>query len=294
MRRRSFLALIAGAGACARAGPARALEARLAGVYAWREVDPRFGGLSALHVMTDRRTALALSDRGTIFTARIDRDAGGRIVSATVTGAYPLRGPDGAVLGSDRRDAEGIAVGRDGRVYISFEGADGGRILRYDRVGARASVVPVPPAFAAFRVNKGPEALAVDPEGALWTLPEDPRSADFPLFRQAGGRWTQPAMVTRIGDYLPVAADFGPDGRLYIAERRHRLPLRFGTRVRRFAAGQGGAGEVVLETQLGQHDNLEGLQVWRDGKGRMRATLVSDDNFLIFQRTEIVEYFLPS
>lgn len=38
------------------------------------------------------------------------------------------------------------------------------------------------------------------------------------------------------------------------------------------------------------HDNLEGISVWQDPDGRIRLTMISDDNFMVFQRTEIVEY----
>ena len=51
--------------------------------------------------------------------------------------------------------------------------------------------------------------------------------------------------------------------------------------------------EIVFETGTGTHDNLEGLSVWRDDQGRLRATMISDDNFLALQRTELVEYLLP-
>lgn len=44
-----------------------------------------------------------------------------------------------------------------------------------------------------------------------------------------------------------------------------------------------------MQSELGRHDNLEGLSVWRDAQG-LRLTMVSDDNFMFFQRTEFVEY----
>jgi hypothetical protein len=50
--------------------------------------------------------------------------------------------------------------------------------------------------------------------------------------------------------------------------------------------------ETVLETSLGTHDNLEGVSVWVDTKGRTRLTFISDDNFMPFQKTEVVEYVL--
>ena len=49
--------------------------------------------------------------------------------------------------------------------------------------------------------------------------------------------------------------------------------------------------EILLTTRPLQYDNLEGIAVWADGQG-IRITMVSDDNFLFVQRTELVEYRL--
>jgi hypothetical protein len=114
----------------------------------------------------------------------------------------------------------------------------------------------------------------------------------FPVYRFKDG-WTQPFSIPRIGDYLPTAADFGPDGRLYILEREFHGLLGFQSRVRRFDIGAIDAGQMLLETAIGQHDNLEGLSVWRDGDGALRLTMISDDNFRFFQSTQIVEYSVP-
>ncbi len=64
------------------------------------------------------------------------------------------------------------------------------------------------------------------------------------------------------------------------------------SRVRRItlAGGPGAADEVLLQTEAGTHDNLEGLAVWQDAAGAIRLTMISDDNFLPTQRTEIVDY----
>lgn len=69
---------------------------------------------------------------------------------------------------------------------------------------------------------------------------------------------------------------------------RHFTGVSFQSRVRRFNLD--GTGETtVTETSNGAYDNLEGISVWADTNG-LRMTLVSDDNFKFFQRTEIVEY----
>jgi hypothetical protein len=51
--------------------------------------------------------------------------------------------------------------------------------------------------------------------------------------------------------------------------------------------------KMLLRKGIGIHDNLEGLAVWRDELDRIRLTMISDDNFRLVQRTEIVEYVLP-
>jgi hypothetical protein len=64
--------------------------------------------------------------------------------------------------------------------------------------------------------------------------------------------------------------------------------------VRRFdvSEDQIGKGELILQTNAGTHDNLEGLSVWQDNTGVIRLTMISDDNFNILQHTEFVEYRL--
>ena len=37
---------------------------------------------------------------------------------------------------------------------------------------------------------------------------------------------------------------------------------------------------------------MEGISVWRDPHGRIRVTLISDDNFFPLQRTMFAEYLL--
>ena len=68
--------------------------------------------------------------------------------------------------------------------------------------------------------------------------------------------------------------------------------LGFRTRVRSFDL-TGQDERLELQTGIGTHDNLEGIDVWRDAEGRMRVTMISDDNLRpLIQRTEFVDYLL--
>jgi hypothetical protein len=268
--------------------------------------DPLFGGLSGLELSDDGTRFTALSDGGSFLRGTITRAADGAITRVTMTRPVPLKSNTDAPLRRGRNDSEGLAIAPDGTTYISFEGV--ARVLRYDRIDGLATNLPTPREFAAFPKNAALEALAIDAQGRLYTFPEElrgskkirlltgqpgnPGGPDFPVWRFANGKWTQPFSLPRDGSYLPVGADFGPDGRLYVLERQFRGIAGFGSRVRSFTVGAKGLGDerTILQSPIGLHDNLEGISVWRDAAGNIRLTMVSDDNFLAIQRTELVEY----
>lgn len=296
MRKRARLALIAGimalAGATVAApgdGPAR-LDAELT----WTVDDPRFGGLSGLELTEDGTRFIALSDKGLFVTGTLQRSEG-RLSGVSDVTLRPLKDirptPDGEIW----FDAEGLALRPDGRIYVSFEGVS--RIWRYQSPASRATRLPRHPDFEYMRPNGALEALAIDAAGRLFTLPERPghRGWPFPVYVFDHGIWLRPFALPRRGRFLPVGADFGPDGRFYLLERDFRGIRGFATRVRRFTLGPNGptGEETLLETRPGRFDNLEGLSVWRDAQGRTRLTMISDDNFKSFQRTEFVEFLLP-
>ena len=298
MQRRSVLALGAG-GVAALALVGRATPAPTPGylgAFAWQMNDPRFGGFSAIHVAEGGTRFVAISDRGYYTAGRLSRDADGRIAAVSAAPLRPLLSARGVPLTPFRSDAEGIAVGPGGIVHVSFEGSVSTRVLRYpDGIDGPAVVLPIPPAFLALGLNTALEALAVAPDGTLYTLPEVPGADSlFPVWRFRGGAWDQPFGLPAEGGFRAVAADIGADGALYLLERDFAGLAGFAMRLRRFALTDAGpTGErTLIRTEAGRHDNLEGLSVWRGPNGLV-ATMVSDDNFRFFQRTEIVEYLLP-
>ncbi len=263
-------------------------DATLIGQYTWHEPGSHFGGFSAIEVTDDGNGFVAVSDRAGFITGSFQR-ANGAIVGIAASAVMPMRDADGSGLGRLDGDSEGLAIGRDGMLYVSFEMRHG--VRSFGGVDAPGSFLIQDPAFSRLQPNSSFEALAVGPDGALYTLPERSGRANrpFPIYRYKDGVWDQPFDIPRRGAFLMSGADIGPDGRLYLLERDF-AGIGFRSRVRRFDL-DGGSEEVVLQTGLGVHDNLEGISVWQDADG-LRLTMISDDNFRFFQRTEIVEYRL--
>ena len=231
-----------------------------------------------------------MSDRAHLIEGRIVRH-GDRIIGVRSAAMVPLGFPDSLFAKEPVRDTEGLARDQEGRVYVSLESDN--RILKRDPDGGW-SLLPAYPPIDALPENQGLEAIAVAPDGALYAVPEvsDGLQHPFPVFRYRPVQgWDQPMAISRSDGYLPVGADFGPDGRLYVLERGFG-GFGFFSRVRRFDLSGSGTvdGETLLTSATRRHDNLEGLAVWKAGDGSLRLTMVSDDNFQFFQRTEIVEY----
>jgi hypothetical protein len=264
-------------------------EATYLGTYVWSGDWDRFGGFSAIELEPDGTRFFALSDRGQLVQGQFTRDADGLITGVEQAAHVQLATQDGRPLRGPRADSEGLALAPDGTLYISFEGV--ARVREQQGLDGFPDLVPGSDYWVDLLDNASLEALAIADDGSLWTLPERSGRAGrpFPVWRFDGTRWDEVFTLAREDSFLPVGADFGPDGRLYVLERDY-LGIAFRSRVIAIQPDGTGA-EVVLETGFGTHDNLEGLSVWSDGLA-IRLTLISDDNFRFFQQTEIVEYRL--
>lgn len=262
------------------------------GVFVWREEMPEFGGLSAIDLAPDRLGFVVVSDRAAIFSGELTRGADGAVTGATLAPDMPVipLSHHGTPVSDLMTDAEGVAWAPDGSLYVSYETEN--RIVHYGPEGRKWLGEDWPDFFKAFEINTGLEALAIDDRGRLWTMPEkSPDPALIPVYRRDGADWSQPLSLRRDGSWRPVGADFGPDGRLYFLERDYWPLLGFMSRIRRIAFdGDRVAEDVVLfESEPGDYDNLEGIAAWEDGAGRVRLTMISDDNFSPLQTTEIVD-----
>lgn len=297
MQKRTRLALIAGFGAIlaldSSAAPLPAIN--FISTYIWHSDDPVHGGFSGLELSEDGMSFLALSDRAGWTHGQIERNADGRIVALRAVPVKRLLERNGRGMRHPRSDSEGLAVAPDGRVFMSFEGKGIARIMVFPDLAKPGHDIPKAPQFASLRDNAALEAVAVDAKGTLYTVPERPRgNVPLPIFRYSAGKWDHSLTLPRTKSFDPVGADFGPDGRFYLLERGFHGILGFSSRVRSFAATADAFTDERLELQTAAttHDNLEGISVWRDAKGDIRMTMISDDNFFWAQRTEIVEYLI--
>ncbi|MCA2014288.1 esterase-like activity of phytase family protein [Cereibacter sphaeroides] len=223
---------------------------------------------------------IMVSDHGYLVQGRLQRGYGQSIDGMELRQFVPLLDENGQPLGAGMRDAEGVSIGRDGAIYVAFE--EHNRVLRYARAGGPAQDLGVHRDFSRLRAGRGLESVAVAPDGRVYSIPERAARATygFPSYVwRNGAGWDGAFRLPSDGQFLPVGADFGPDGRLYVLEREYSA-RGYRSQVRRFSVnGQGiSEGQWVMRSEVGQFGNLEGLAVFRDWGGRIRLLMVSDDD----------------
>ena len=237
---------------------------------------PHFGGASGIQVMGGGTYAFVLTDRGRVFEMMTARDKGDLVEPVLKAGFFSWFGGD----------SEGLAVRPDRYMYVSYEWP-----ARVDRPWKYC--LPSHDAFGDMPGNRALEALALDASGRLYAIAENPRAGAEvrAIYRFDSGRWDVARQLASDRDYKPVGADIGPDGLLYVLERRLGL-WGFQSQIRRMEADTEAAAEVIWQSVAAEFDNLEGLSVWKDSEGATRLTMVSDDNFQPFLRGELVEFLL--
>ena len=244
-----------------------------------------------LHGLSDLRVAAngqihAVTDEGSLFTARLVLDSKGRLVGAADGALTPLTGTDGQVLPSKQEsDAEGLAMLASGDRLVSLERHH--RILLYPAKGGPPREAPLPE--ANFPDNGGMEGLSEDPA----------RGADAYLVggEVSGQTWSCTlAKGCTPGRIIPKTDDFGlvalaplsGDRLAYLL--RSWDPLR-GSRVSLIIADK--LGQVVDQLDLQRPltvDNFEGLAAVPGKSGTIRFYLLADDNFSPAERTLLLAF----
>ena len=274
--------------------------------YVWQSDLPGFGGLSGLLIGKDGQDLIALSDHARLFRAGVTRDQAGGITNIQMTGQEGLMSRNGRPLTHFNSDAEDLAPDGDtGSLWVAFEGLT--RVARYPAALNKAQGRIAKPLhawnhFEARFGNTGFEAIAPLPGGQVLAIAEAvvpglDAGPGAPALLYADGTWTAAFSIPAPDGYAVSSADLGPDGQLWLLERRVGW-AGFVTRIRRFPliwAGETlslGPGETLLEGRLGAHDNFEGLSLWRDPNGGTVVSLITDDGYNFWQRTLILEFDL--
>jgi hypothetical protein len=264
-----------------------------------------FGGFSGLWRSPDGSRMVAISDQGTWLTAKLDR-SNGRITGLGEAVLAPILNASGrAVARTKSFDTEGLAITPGGTAYISIERTH--EVLRFDfakdGVRARGQPVPLPREVKALPSNRSLEAIGVAPAGhplagALVIIAERSGGFDDPTHGWiVTGPQAGPFQVRRSDGFDITDLNFLPGGDMLILERWYKRWSGVKMRIRRIAARdlKRGAmldGPVLIEADLGHEiDNMEGLAIHQEN-GQSILTIISDDNFSLWQRTIILEFAL--
>lgn len=261
---------------------------------------PPFGGLSALRLEPDGEGFVALSDRAYWLRGRIVyQDA----VPIGIAGAAmgPIIGPDGRP--AEHWDTESIA--RDGdTLYVGIERLNAIARFDYGRLGFLAPARLIAPVaeIAKLPRNQGLEALVAVPRdlplgGALIAVSERglDEAGNISAFI-VGGPNPGVFHIRRSGDFDVSDAALLPGGDLLLLERRFSLTGGFAARIRRLPEsllrpGSLADGPILLSADRRHEiDNLEAIDVGRAPGGGLRLTLLSDDNYMPFQRTLLLQF----
>lgn len=261
---------------------------RLRGTVSLDTAHPAFGGFSGLSVEAGRMTAV--TDAGWWLVADLAEVAEGLVpVAARLS---PMVDQSGNRLDKAGGDAEGLTV-EGGQLLISFE--------RDHRVmvggpGARLGDHAQDRSFEKMGTNQGLEALATLTDGTLLAIGEQPLGGGNPMFRITRNGQVTTGQLPQRGPFFVTGADMGPDERLYVLMRDYSVLRGVRIQILRYAIGEDGFPDTASAHVLARFesssgiDNMEGISLWTDALGRVRLTLISDDNFNFMQRTVLMDF----
>lgn len=270
----------------------------------------QFGGFSGLRLDAKGEKIVAISDAGTWLRASVTYDKN-KLSGLKNAEMAPLRKLSGDRLNRNRdRDAEALAIMKGtinkGSVLIAFERNDRIGVFPISKkgIGTPKRYLKLPNAIRRNRRGNGVEGLVVlsggKRKGSLLVFMEDQPSSQrlHPGWLITRGNAKQLSIKDRGGFAITDLAGL-PDGSVLVLERRFRWSEGVKMRLRHLSAqsikpGAQLDGEILLEADMSkQIDNMEGIAVHHDRRGRTIVTLISDNNFNSFlQRTLLLQFEL--
>ena len=274
------------------AAPAGALDLRFLQNLGWTVEGPDFGGFSGIVVTDEGRAFWAVSDHGTLWRVAVTRDETGRIVQAVPKWHARFLDNKGRPVEGFTSDAEALAMGEGGGLFVGYES--------YSRITGLMppGMTPIPlhawDRFEGDWGNEGFEGLARLPDGRLLAVIEaaDETAGGYRTYIGRKGDWQDGPVLRADGDFGASDATVDDLGRLWLLERRVSWLGKMQVRISTCPAATTGVVDCapVLTTKPGALGNMEGMSLWRDPKGQLIMTLISDDNFSAFGQTILAEY----
>ena len=250
-----------------------------------------FGGISGIIMEAHGNKFTALTDKANYFTGFVSRNIKGEIIKVEISDPHPILSSEGEPLKNRNLDSEALVRAVDGSFYIAFESNN--RIMHHEDLASAGKFLPSHEGFDEFHYSKGIEALAISNDGLIYAIPEAPNanSNNIRAFVYDGKQWEKSFFINSVGNFHVTDATFAPDNTLLILERNYSW-AGFTSRIRRFIIEENEAHflQTLIESRFREFDNLEGMSIWLDKNGEYCLTLVSDDNFNIFQITQLVEF----
>jgi hypothetical protein len=264
-----------------------------------------FGGFSSIRFDATGRKATAVSDAG--LWLRFDLTVEGEVPTGMKNAELaPLLDSNGKSLAGARKgDSESLALVNND-AYVGFERTD--VIWHYplgkSGLNALPTVLSIPSEIKQLRHSHGLETLAAFPPGsryagALLAVGEAPVKGEDNLraWIISGADFRRLTILPH-DDYMATDAAFLDNGDLLLLERRFRPPFGVACRVRYINGNEisGGArldGKTIFEADMNSTiDNMEGISAHKGADGATYVTLISDDNFNVFQRTLLLRFKL--
>ncbi len=265
--------------------------------WSLRSADPRFGGLSGLWLSPDGQRLMAVSDRGWLWRAQLERDPDGGLQRLSAWQVQRLPRAQGGPT-SRYRDAEALAPdGADGLV-VAFEGAHRLERLQPADPAAPAVALPRPPGLEEPH-NHGIEALAGLSDGSWLALSERVTVADGVAAWQIAPTAVRPLAYRPAAGFAPTGADRLGE-QIYVVERRVSWLGGLQTRLVRLPETALTATMPLEGSELARFrfdelgENFEAIAAVPQAAGGTLLYLLSDDNFNAGLRTLLLELLLPA